>query len=72
MMTILEHVSLAQLRACKARHSLHLALRRAARPTIHATLYRNIHHAVTTNIALVTMLDHILNQLGHTPDPTQL
>jgi len=72
MMTILEHISLAQLRACKNRNSLHFALKRASRPTVHPALHRDIQHAAYHNIALITRLDDILNHLGRTPGPTQL
>ena len=71
MMTILEHVSLAQLRACKNRTSLHFALQRATRPRVHAALHRDIQHAYAANITLITQLDDILNLLGHAPGPTQ-
>ncbi len=71
MLTILEHVSLAQMRAYKNRTSLHFALHRAARPSVHATLHHDIEHAYATNVSFITELDAILDSLGRTPDPTQ-
>ena len=63
MLTILEHVSLAQLRACKNRNSLLFALHRAIPPAVAAALHRDIQHAVATNIILIRQLDTILHLL---------
>lgn len=71
MLTILQHISLTQMRACKNRTSLHLALHRAARPSVHATLHHDIQHAYVANVNLITQLDAILDSLGRTPGPTQ-
>jgi len=71
MMTILEHVSLAQPRACKNRTSLHFALRRAQTHTVDSSLIQLVQAAYAANVDLITQLDAILNRLGRSPGPTQ-
>jgi len=71
MVTVLDHITLASLRARKNRTTLHFALERAHRYIPDPQHIKAIEAAYATNTTLIDDLAHILDLLGRTPGPTQ-
>jgi len=71
MLTILEHLTLAETRACKNRTSLHMAIVRARFNSTTLDLLRAISDASITNITLLDIIRDAIFQLGREPGPTQ-
>lgn len=72
MTTLLDHLSLAHLRLCKARASLQVALDLAKRQRQHPVLLDSLHDSIVNTTALIRQLDPIVDTLSGAPpsDPT--
>jgi len=64
MTSTLEHISLAQVRACKNRTSLYIAAEAAKREHLPDDQITKINQLYNATVANITALDDLLNFLG--------